>query len=696
MRKLFLLTLAIGVAAAVDATAMRPGFAHTPHDVIADVAVSPAYATDHTVVAISDNRGIRSTDGGKHWKEMAVGLTGEPLARLAFAPTDSQIIYLSSRGGGMYRSDDQGLSWRSTSTGPAMTHLAEFAVSPTDPDTVVAAAGLLGGLFRTADGGESWNQVEGIGKIDAVLYVPDHPGRVLIGGADGSIALSDDDGATFTRVGASARGAGVTAMAADPSGETLFAGTRSGKVLRSRAAGKSWKKFGAGLPDQPVTSLAVSNDYSTDKMLWAATWNDGVFRSRNGARAWQPRFKGLTGDRQAGELGLPVFLGLAIAPNVSGAQRLFVAGYDGLFKSTVNGSRWRPVETLSEYVTGLAVSPAYAEDGTVVVSTYLKGVFISRNRGASFKASNRGLEHRISDGNKLLPLRRMHNIVFSPAYAEDRTIFTTVWDGFVKSTNAGKSWKSVRVSPPPAGGNLRQFVIGVSPAYATDQTIFLGSRQGIVYRSTKGGAKGSWRPQGDLGGRVRSIAVSPDFELDQTLLISTEDGMSISTDAGDNWKPTGPPGIAVLAISPNFGNDRTVFAGTENGLLVTGDAGASWLPTAALADANIEAVALSPDFASAPTVLVSVAGTGLFRSTNGGRSFAPTGDSLTEGGLVIADFENPTSSPIQFSPTFATDRTIYAYGQQSVVRSTDGGDSWEVLTIPSAKELARQIKRVRK
>jgi hypothetical protein len=86
-------------------------------------------------------------------------------------------------------------------------------------------------------------------------------------------------------------------------------------------------------------------------------------------------------------------------------------------------------------------------------------------------------------------------------------------------------------------------------------------------------------------------------------------------------------------------------------------------------------------------MLVSVEGVGLFRSTNAGRTFSAVGASLLARGVVIEDFENPTSEPIQFSPAFATDHTVYAYGEQSVVRSTDGGDTWQVLDIPAAAKL---------
>ena len=87
-------------------------------------------------------------------------------------------------------------------------------------------------------------------------------------------------------------------------------------------------------------------------------------------------------------------------------------------------------------------------------------------------------------------------------------------------------------------------------------------------------------------------------------------------DGGETWQPTsnGIPAMpeeSRLAISPNYKLDQTVFAGTAAGLFVTRDGGRSWSKLAGttdISDSYVDAVAISPDYQSDRTLIVSVRG----------------------------------------------------------------------------------------
>jgi chitinase len=88
-------------------------------------------------------------------------------------------------------------------------------------------------------------------------------------------------------------------------------------------------------------------------------------------------------------------------------------------------------------------------------------------------------------------------------------------------------------------------------------------------------------------------------------------------------------------------------------------------------------------------VLVSTLGSGLYKSTDAGTTFVATGSSLLQNNVVVNDYEWPTAAPIQFSPSYATDRTIFAFGEARVVKSTDGGATWQLLALPAADEFLK-------
>ena len=681
LRKVAVPGLVAALIAVLLSTVSTPAFAHTPHDDVNSVAMSPDFANDGVVLATAGGRLHRSSDGGDTWGEMSGGRsTAAKPKEIAFAPSDAERVYLATFGAGIYRSDDRGISWTQAATGLA-ADIWTIAVSSADPDLVFANS-LAGDVYRTTDGGGSWTQLTHTFTATAVIFTGDGTGRVVAADNAGRVHRSDDDGATWMTINVGS--VKINTLQPVPGTATVFAGSVDGEVYRSDDAAASFPTDSSGLPNETVKSIAVSPDFGTDDTLWASMYEEGAYRSTDGGANWTHEDAGLTTDPQADQVSVAHFRRLAAGSDAGGDTVLFLAGFDGLFRSSDEGDNWEERQTLSEYVVGLAVSPDHAADSTLGVTTYVKGAYLSVDGGSSWTPSHVGLGHPLTDGNKYAPVRRMHNVVFSPDYANDQTVFSAVWTRVVKSTDGGYSWTEIPVAGSPV---LRQYVLAMSPDWANDQTIFTGTRAGEIWRSQAGGDDGTWSEIADLGSRVRSLVVSPDYASDDTLFVGTVGGVHKSTDGGDNWTPTGPTTIAHVAISPEYDTDGTVMAGTEAGLFVTTNGGTSWaevtdpgLPPSG----HIEALAISPDFGTDGIVLVSYRGLGLFKSTDGGVTFSEISQPLIETLHVIGDFDNPTSAPIQFSPTFAVDNTVYAIAQREVLKSTDGGDTWSVLGLPDS------------
>jgi len=166
-----------------------------------------------------------------------------------------------------------------------------IGVSPTSLQTI-AAAGNGGYLLLTSNGGGTWTPVFLGAEPTTVGLVPGWTGfNANIAWADNSIlyvcsetvtagaahvARSTNGGSTWSRVDAGLPDVPVTKLAVDlgdTSGNTVYAATWLG-VYRTTNGGTSWSVFGTGLPQGRVTDIWVAPDSSSIRV---ATWGRGVW-----------------------------------------------------------------------------------------------------------------------------------------------------------------------------------------------------------------------------------------------------------------------------------------------------------------------------------------------------------------------------------------------------------------------------------
>ena len=494
--------------------------------------------------------------------------------------------------------------------------------------------------------------------------------------------------------------------------ETFWVGTEQKGIWKTVNAGASFTQANQGISDLSITSLTISPNYLRDRIILASTWREGVFWSDNGGENWEQYSKGLTKDNQADlpNFNRPHFSDLSISQGYSQDRTVFLASFDGLFKSIDGGRVWRELNTLSSnIIVGLDVSPDYQNDSTIAISTYLGGAYLSQDAGVTWTTINQGLakdnwlkriaKQMLQDGH----VARLFGIEFSPNYRQDQTIFSPSWTYFLKSTNKGRQWKKIPLTDNKSSPLNRptKYSIVVSPNFADDKTIYLGSMQGtgedFILKSTDGGL--SFSVVGNIKGQaVVYLAISSDFATDKTLYAGVKDGVYKTVDGGQTWQSSsdGMPAMpeeSKLTISPNYKADRTVFAGTAAGLFVTKDEGQSWRKLILNADTEhgyVDAVAISPDYQSDRTLLVSFRGEGLFRSVDGGLSFSRIGDNLLNNNHSLANMYGfwPPTTAIKFSPVYSSDRTIYGVAETNLFKSTDGGNTWANLPLPTPQGIS--------
>jgi photosystem II stability/assembly factor-like uncharacterized protein len=675
---------------------------HTPHDDVYDIAVSPDFVTDGVVFALCRDMFLKSTDGGRTWHNIVRGLNNmwqyftDTAQRFSvdMSVCDKRIMFFASRGDGVYKSTNEGWSWSKIKVTESDGQVSLLAISPHRSDDVIAASA-NGGLQRTTDCGDTWTELSvSAAPVAAIAYAPDRDGVIVLGDEEGQLHQSNDGGATWTTTVLRDVGA-IRTVAISPafsSDGTIMVGTSLSGVYRSTDGGVRYAVKNAGLADTSISSIAFSPAFASDATLWVSTWTAGTFTSWDGAECWTQTSVGLTRNTQKYEARYekrPHF-GRILAGNgarsVEG-RTLFLAGFDGFFHSTDGGRTWAELETLpSTLPISIGVSPNFATDGSVAVTTYINGAHMSEDRGDTWFPINNGLEERVFMQQRPDRIARLFGIAFSPAYASDKRLVCSNWTRFLQSIDRGRRWTVRNLTPESLP--LQQFKMSISPDYGSDGTVFLGNRFGEVWKSQDGGS--SFEVASKLGGHVRGFAISPDYARDSTIFASAATGVGdvyVSTDGGVTWLPMGMnKAVTHLAISPAFSSDATLFGATGRGLYVTRDAGKTWdlVQDADYgATSNIEALAVSPSFDNDGTVLVSVPGKGLFKSVDGGHTFVATGRNLLDMNVVFANIPNAVASPIVFSPDYRHDQTVFGYAPSGVYRSTDGGEHWTDITPPT-------------
>jgi photosystem II stability/assembly factor-like uncharacterized protein len=231
-----------------------------------------------------------ATATGGAWKTTNRGVTWEPifqhggtasLGSVTVAPSNPNVVWLGSGetwnwrsvswGDGVYRSDDGGKSWRHMGLDETR-HVGRILIHPGDPDVVYVAGGgaLWGsneerGVFKTTDGGDSWQKV---------LYV-----SPLTGVVDLAMDPRDPDllyAAAFQRE--------------RRTWSFLGGGPESG-IYRSADGGETWERLGNGLPTGDMGKIGLSICRSLPDRVYAAVsgrpGDGGLYRSDDRGASWR-------------------------------------------------------------------------------------------------------------------------------------------------------------------------------------------------------------------------------------------------------------------------------------------------------------------------------------------------------------------------------------------------------------------------
>lgn len=278
-----------------------------------------------------------------------------------------------------------------------------LAVDPKDPDVVYVGTSDEG-LFKSSDGGRSWEHLSGV----------THPR--------------------------------ITAAAISPVDGALYAGTEPSSLFVSRDGGESWRELEGlkNLPSAPtwsfpprpwtshVRSIAVS--FENPNLIATGIELGGVMRSSDGGESWQDQRPGAYADCHT------------LATHAATPQRLYEAAGGGFAESEDFGESWAVSDTgiKHRYVWGLTVDQ---EDPTLLYVSAAAGPGQAHGRGFSDAAIYRS---NSSVGLWEPIVERLAE--FPYALAADPNTPGALYAGFgdgriLRSPDAGASWQEVAYVP---------------------------------------------------------------------------------------------------------------------------------------------------------------------------------------------------------------------------------------------------------
>ena len=286
----------------------------------------------------------------ERWDVSGPHFAGWEVYHLKGSPVDPDRLYASQSSGWfgqtIQRSDDGGRTWAPVgsdfayrgATGThqwydgtqhpwAFTRVWHLEPSPTDPETVYAGVEDAA-LFRSADGGQTWQELPALRGVKGhlwqpgaggmclhtILLDPRNPARIFVAISAAGAFRTDDAGATWRPVNRGLRsehelpdpaaevGHCVHSMAMHPARPEVLFMQKHWDVMRSDDAGESWREVSGNLPSdfgfpiavhahEPETIYVVP--ITSDSEHFPPEGKLRVYRSRTGGDAWEALTKGL-------------------------------------------------------------------------------------------------------------------------------------------------------------------------------------------------------------------------------------------------------------------------------------------------------------------------------------------------------------------------------------------------------------------
>ncbi len=270
----------------------------------------------------------KTEDYGITWKNISDGYFDSPsIGSISVAPSNSKIIYVGTgsdgmrsnviAGKGVYKSLDAGKTWKHIGL-KATGQIGAVEVHPTNPNIAYVAA--IGnafapneerGLYRTKDGGATWDKVlfisDTVGVVD-MEFAPDNPNTIY-----------------------------ASLWRGERKPWTIISGGKVGGIYKSTDGGDNWNKLGGGLPTGIIGKIDLAVSPANPEVLYALVeapeGEGGLYRSND---------RGATFKLMSTEEGLLdrpfYFCNVEVNPQNENTVYVMATRY---YRSTNSGKNWQ-------------------------------------------------------------------------------------------------------------------------------------------------------------------------------------------------------------------------------------------------------------------------------------------------------------------------------------------------------------------
>ena len=438
---------------------------------------------------------------GAAWSEEGPSNIGARVTDLVMHPSDPDLIYAAMASGGVFKSADGGSTWDPITDDLPVLTIGAVAVDPTDPDIIYVGTGEANGqsyswfgmgMFKSIDGGATWSYIglEETRYIARIIIDPVNTDRIWVAGTGSLFGTNPERG-----------------------------------VYRSLNGGDTWHLVLSVTDSTAATDIAI--DPAKPDTVFAAMWErhrgltyrraggatSGIYRSYDGGNTWAELTSGLPSGSDVGRIGISV---CASNPSVVYAIYDMWEVYDArVYKSTNGGDSWSRTtdgalenihSTFGWYFGQIRVDPGNPD------RAFAMGVPFYRTQDGGTSWQQVGSSNHVDH----------HAMVFDPNnYSR---IFEGNDGGIYLSTNSGTSWTKLYDQP------TNQFY-AIEIDYSNPQRLYGGTQDNGTMR-TPTGAIDDW--EGIFGGDGFYCTVDP-TDSDIIYVEYQYGNLYKSTDFGDSW-----------------------------------------------------------------------------------------------------------------------------------------------------------------